>query len=140
MYLPDINVWLAITFESHGHHKISSAWFDGRTDGSCLFCRYTQSGYLRLSTNHAVFGEEARTLSEAWDCFDALAADSRTAYGREPLGLEHVWRNLTMRRTYSPKVWNDAYLAAFAVAGGLTLATFDLGFREYGGLDAEILT
>ena len=42
MFLPDINVWLALTFEVHYKHPAASAWFDAQVDGSCLFCRATQ--------------------------------------------------------------------------------------------------
>ena len=29
MHLPDINVWLALTFDSHAHHPAAKTWFDG---------------------------------------------------------------------------------------------------------------
>ena len=139
MYLPDINVWLALSFQAHGHHKAAVRWFDMREDESCKFCRQTQSGYLRLSTNPALFKNETQTLSNAWSCYDKLMGDPRVGYIQEPLGLEHVWREFTMRREFSHKVWNDAYLAAFAIVGGFRLSTFDGGFKEYGDLDVEIL-
>jgi predicted nucleic acid-binding protein len=28
MLLPDVNVWLALTFDSHIHHSAAKAWFD----------------------------------------------------------------------------------------------------------------
>ena len=40
---------------------------------------------------------------------------------------------------YSPKLWQDAYLAAFAVAAGLSLVTFDQGFRKFRRLQSIIL-
>ena len=42
--------------------------------------------------------------------------------------------------TFSPKVWNDAYLAAFARTAGLTLITFDRGFAQFTDLTAAILS
>jgi predicted nucleic acid-binding protein len=39
----------------------------------------------------------------------------------------------------SRKLWTDAYLAAFARAGGIGLATFDRGFRRHDGLDLILL-
>jgi predicted nucleic acid-binding protein len=44
-----------------------------------------------------------------------------------------------MGETYSPKIWNDAYLAAYALAAGLSLVTFDRGFAGYEELDHTIL-
>jgi hypothetical protein len=35
----------------------------------------------------------------------------------------------------APRHWTDAYLAAFAKAGGLRLVSFDGDFTRFGGLD-----
>ncbi len=71
MHLPDVNVWLALTFDSHVHHPDAKAWFDGLPAGAvCFFCRLTQQGLLRLATNPSVFGQHAVTLPEAWQKYD----------------------------------------------------------------------
>jgi predicted nucleic acid-binding protein len=57
----------------------------------------------------------------------------------EPENTESQWRALTQNQTYSPHVWNDAYLAAFAVAGGLQLVTFDKAFAQYQNLTRIII-
>jgi predicted nucleic acid-binding protein len=44
-----------------------------------------------------------------------------------------------MRETFSPKVWNDAFLAALAMTAGFDLVTFDKGFAQYAGLRFTIL-
>lgn len=41
--------------------------------------------------------------------------------------------------TVSPKLWMDAYLAAFAVTAGLTMVTIDVGFRQFSGLGQIVL-
>ncbi len=51
MLLLDVNVWLALTFDSHAHHPAAKLWFDALSGDLCLFCRSTQQGYLRLVTN-----------------------------------------------------------------------------------------
>ena len=139
MYLPDINVWLAMAFEAHGHHTAARDWFGEIREGGCYFCRFTQAGFLRLATNPTLLGGEALTLADAWSVYDRILADDRIDYSPEPIGLDHLWRELTMTRKRSPKVWNDAYLAAFAKAGGLQLVTFDSGFSKYKGVDCRIL-
>lgn len=139
MLLPDVNVWLALAFEVHYHHVAASAWFDKQDDGSCLFCRVTQSGFLRLSSNPALFQKEALTLSEAWSCYDKLLQDPRVDFIGEPLGMEQVWRKFTMGDSCSPKIWNDLYLAAFALCGKYSLVTFDGGFKKYSEIDLELL-
>ena len=66
MYLPDINVWLALAFEVHFHHRTAKAWFKGTGPDGCGFCRLTQQGFLRLAANPAVFGDEAVPMDVAW--------------------------------------------------------------------------
>ena len=139
MYLPDINVWLALTFEVHSHHSSAKFWFDSIDEESIAFCRLTQLGFLRLATNPAVFAEEALTLPDAWGCFDRFFEDSRIEFTLEPLGLEHFFRRFTSDSSYSPKLWNDAYLAAFSVTGNALLVSFDRAFRRYKPLACLIL-
>ena len=47
------------------------------------------------------------------------------------MGLSGLWPSLAGRATASPKVWMDAYLAAFAIKGDLTLVTLDRDFCSY---------
>ena len=58
-------------------------------------------------------------------------SDSRVYFDEEPESIESVWQHFTRNRTFSPKVWDDAYLAALAVTGNLKVLTFDRGFMEY---------
>ncbi|MFW5695751.1 MAG: TA system VapC family ribonuclease toxin [Alkalispirochaeta sp.] len=137
-YLPDINVLLALTFEAHQHHAVAAEWIERGSD--CRVCRVTQSGFLRLATNPALFGDESLTLSQAWNVYDTMMEDDRFSFWSEPLGLEHLWRRLTNVQSYSPKVWMDRYLAAFAIADSLTLVTLDGAFSSVSGLSVEVLT
>ncbi len=66
--------------------------------------------------------------------------DLRVGFASESSDVEKVWRKLSARETVSPKVWMDAYLAAFAIAGGFRLVTFDRAFLAFKGLDLELLT
>jgi uncharacterized protein len=139
-YLPDVNFWLALTFQSHQNHQSASSWFGALKRGdTCLFCRMTQQGFLRLATNPQAFGAEAVTLDVAWTLYDALLSDSCVGFVPEPPGIEPRWRTFSSPRTFSPKLWNDAYLAAFAVVANCELATFDKAFTQYSGLTVHQL-
>jgi hypothetical protein len=37
MLLPYVDVWLALTFDSHVHHPAAKTWFDALTDEGCFF-------------------------------------------------------------------------------------------------------
>jgi toxin-antitoxin system PIN domain toxin len=141
MYLPDVNVWLALTFDSHVHHPPAKTWFDGLPSGAtCFFCRLSQQGFLRLASNRKVFGKHALKLPDAWQKYDIFSSDPRVAFAEEPVDLERHWRGFTQTRSYSPQVWNDAYLAAFAVAASLEVVSFDTGFAQYTNLRCTILS
>jgi toxin-antitoxin system PIN domain toxin len=140
MRLPDVNVWLALTFDSHIHHPAAKAWFDSLTDEMCFFCRMTQQGFLRLATNKQVFGSSALTMTEAWEKYDIYAGDLRVSFAGEPGNLEALWRDYTKSQSFAHHVWNDAYLAAFARAAGLELVTFDKGFAQFDRLNCTILS
>ncbi len=69
-------------------------------------------------------------------------ADDALGFEAEPYALDAVWRQLTDGDTPSPKLWMDAYLAAFAITAGLRLVTLDTDFRNYmsHGLDLFLLS
>src|SRR5271165_7190679 len=91
--LPDVNVWVAMTFDSHMHHSSAKTWFDGLTDELLFFCRMTQQGFLRLATNPRVMGKHALTLNEAWQKYDTYLSDPRITFTGEPANIEAHWRN-----------------------------------------------
>jgi toxin-antitoxin system PIN domain toxin len=127
---PDINVWVALTYEGHVHHPVAAAWFVGlQPDAALVFCRFTQLGLLRLLTTAAVMGDEVMTQPQAWAVYDRWLQDPRVKFVDEPSEIESPFRTLTRRRHPATKDWADSFLAAFATAGQLTLVTFDRGLR-----------
>jgi toxin-antitoxin system PIN domain toxin len=126
-YFPDINVWIALTYEGHVHHRVARAWFDTLGGGVRLFfCRITQLGLLRLLSAEAVMGrDEAMSQSEAWETYDSWLGDYRVDFLDEPVALEPAFRSLTRLRHPAPKDWADSYLASFGSTSQLTVVTFD---------------
>jgi predicted nucleic acid-binding protein len=101
-------------------------------------CRVSQMGVLRILTNRKWLKDEARSAEEVWSAWTTLLADDRFRVLEEPLGLEQEWRRRTLRLAPGSMIETDTYLAAFAVAAGLTLLTFDRGFQRFPGLAVEI--
>jgi toxin-antitoxin system PIN domain toxin len=113
MYLPDINVWLALAFIAHAQHPRARAWFNGLAENHrCFFCRFTQQGFLRLANNPRAFPQVAITQTEAWKLYDSFLANPRIDVASEPPMLESMWRQFTQLPQFSPQLWSDAYLAA----------------------------
>jgi uncharacterized protein len=66
-------------------------------------------------------------------------ADERIAWADEPRGLEASWKKLAAGSRASPKLWMDAYFAAFAITGGYRLVTTDRAFKQFKCLDLLLL-
>lgn len=142
--LCDTSVWLALALPDHVHHQIARSWFEAVAEpATVLFCRSTQQSFLRLLTTErmlARYGNRPLSSEEAWSVYDTLMADDRIAFREaEPDDLEVRWKQNTKRPQATPKLWMDAYLAAFATAAGFRLVTFDKAFRQFPGLDLLVL-
>ena len=140
----DTSVWLALAIPGHVHHQLARAWLDSLDEPeSAIFCRATQQSLMRLLTRAAVFAtydREPLTNEQAWAVYDEMREDDRVGFhANEPPGIERYWREFSQRRTASPNVWMDAYLAAFARAADYTLVTADGDFRQFVGLDLVTL-
>ena len=142
MPLADSNIWLALALSKHEFHAVARAWLSARGPQEALFCRFTQQTFLRLLTTRAVLAPyRIPPLSNkaAWSVYDGLRADARILWANEPRGLEATWRKFTGGSKASPKLWMDAYLTAFAMAGGHQLVTTDKAFKQFKGLDLLVL-
>jgi toxin-antitoxin system PIN domain toxin len=143
--LADTNFWLALSLSKHLFHPAARDWFAARSVRTqILFCRPTQQSFLRLLTTDAAtrpYGIPPMTNAGAWKLYEALSADRRVAWAPEPQAedVERRWKGFAVRGTASPKLWMDAYLAAFATAGGHQLVTTDKAFGQFKGLDAIVL-
>jgi hypothetical protein len=70
-------------------------------------------------------GRNVRSQSECWSYYEKWIEGRKAALVPDPPNLDQSFRKLASGGSASPKVWADAYLSAFAEAGGFTLVTFD---------------
>ncbi len=144
--LLDSNVWVAATFSSHEFHGIAmDVLRHANRSQLVLLCRATEMSFLRLITSTrllARYGASGMTNRHALAVVSGLKAHPGIGWADEPPGTVALWRRLADRETASPKVWMDAYLAAFAIAGSLRLVTLDTDFKAYEaqGLKLSLLT
>lgn len=139
--LCDVNFLLPLCHEVHEHHSIAKGRLASvSAAGEFVVCRTSQLGLLRLLSTPAAMKESVCTTAAAWRVHDTLMADPRFEFRDGPAGLQARLREFTRGFPFSPKLWQDAYLAAFAVTAGLGLVTFDQGFGKFPGLQAEILS
>jgi len=133
--LVDSSVWVAAVFPQHPHHVQAQDELSIATPPApAVFCRATQQSFLRLITTPQIlraYAVEAMTNRSAWKTFELLRAHSSIVVHDEPPGTVALWHRLAAGDTASPKVWMDAYFAAFAISGGLRLVTLDRDFKRY---------
>ncbi len=143
-WLVDTTVWLALLEEKHVLHPTIMAWWQAlHEEDSILFCRSTQQSFLRLRTTDAVsaaYGLKPDTNVKAWQTFRTLLKDERIQLVEEPFSVELKWKALAAVGTASPKLWMDAYLAAFAITGSYGLVTTDKAFKQFKELDLLLLS
>lgn len=143
MTLPDVNIWLALTLSGHSHHAVARLWLDGQDAApGIFFCRATQQGLVRLLTTAEVlagYGIPPRSNRQAWEVVESFLADERIGFANEPAGVEEAWKTLALRDSASPKLWMDAWLAAFALRGGFQLVTIDNAFSQFEGLELLLM-
>jgi uncharacterized protein len=141
----DTNVWLAAVFAHHPSNALAQQALQRATPTEpANLCRATQQSFLRLASTPSLskgYGVSNMTNRDAWVTLDMLQALPQVRVIDEPTGVHARWRAFSNLDTASPKVWMDAYLAAFAISGGLRMVTFDGDFRNYmpRGLALELL-
>ena len=68
-----------------------------------------------------------------------LLTDERVDFWPEPFGLDDWLPRLFRYKVPTPSLVADAYLSAFALSRGVAVVTFDSGFRQFEGLELELL-
>ena len=142
-FLPDLNVWLALSIRGHVHHQPAADWLNSVKRSAILsFTRPTQSGLLRLLTTEQVISAYQAKISsndQAWRIVQDWLDLDYVEMAVEAHGIDGLFKQFGSHAKPSPKLWMDAYLAAFAVRGGHQLVTFDAGFSQLKGLQPVLL-
>lgn len=84
-------------------------------------------------------GEDVLSATDAWSTLAELMEDERVEFVREPVGIDSLLPTFFRYRVPANKLVGDAYLAAFAVSSARTFVTMDSGFRQFRGLQVELL-
>ncbi len=143
--LIDSNCWLAVAFDRHGSHKAAVTTIDETTaEFPACFCRATEQSIVRLLTTRAIqaiYESPIITNEGAIRLLNEWQSEPNVAFVDEPAATRKLWLHLANRNTASPKLWMDAYLAAFAISGDLRFVTNDRAFRQFEphGLDLQLL-
>ena len=133
--LLDANVWVALAAADHVHHERALRYWQEESGDSVAFCRVTALAFLRLVTNTRVMQHAVLTSGEAWALLQEWLKLPEVSLLGEPVGLDEQLGQFSRMLSIRPKLWTDAYLAAFAMAGNHRVVTFDGDFRKFTDLD-----
>src|SRR5882757_11302446 len=139
IFLPDVNIWVALTSNRHVHHALANEWLQGLEGDQLAFCRISELGFLRLLTNAHVMGKDALPPVEAWRVYDEWRSDDRVIFLPERANFGEQWRQFGNQISGGPNVWTDAYLAAFALQTNATVVTLDRTFLPLGKVEIKAL-
>jgi toxin-antitoxin system PIN domain toxin len=144
--LVDSNVWVALTFPAHSRHRTVRDWVAAATSESpLLWCRETQMSYLRLVSMPAIhrgYQVPRVTNADAFALLDELISMPNVlVVSAEPPEVWTLFRALALSVRTAPRVYMDAYLAAWAIAADVPLATLDADFEAFRahGLKLQLL-
>ncbi len=132
--LLDVSVWLPLSAPDHVHHARARRYWDTGSADQLAFCRVTALAFLRLTTNATVLGDAVLDGPSAWRGLRTWLDSPRVVFINEPPGIDEVLGRWVMEMDIHGGHWTDAYLAAFAVAAGCRLVSFDSDFKAYSGL------
>ncbi len=139
-FLCDVNLLVAFVIDAHEHSASATAWLDTIQRRQAIHvCRVSQLGFLRLITSPRIFADRALKPVDAWIAYDMMMRDDRFAFIEEPKALRSSFREFSDSLQKGAMIGTDVYLAAFAHAADLQIATFDSGFRRFAGLSVHQL-
>jgi toxin-antitoxin system PIN domain toxin len=133
--ITDVNVVFALMNERHIHHQRVFDWLDHQEPGFTMgICRLVQMALIRLLSNASAMDGDPLSLSACWRVYADLINDASFKFVPEPRGFQPAWIELCQPFGASPKVLNDAYLAAIAQTMKIPLVTLDKDFRQFSGI------
>ena len=145
--LIDANVWIAVSFEAHDQHVLAKRFFATTSlSRPALLCRATEQSWLRLLTTPALHRRYDSLPVSNRDALimlsDTLELPNVRLVEVEPSGVRALWQRLAAIPSASPKVWMDAYLAAFTIRHDVEFVTLDRDFKNFekDGLKLQLLT
>ena len=135
--LPDVNVLVALMWESHLHHARARHWFAGLGDDVVATCSVTQTGFVRVSSNPNVL-TDAISVREATAILSALV--HRPSHRFLPDDRGYIDNPLVPHdRLVGHRQVTDAHHLAIARAHDASVVSFDQGMKTLGDSSVNLL-
>lgn len=136
MGLLDVNVLVALVWDSHVHHAATRDWFAANSHRGWETCPVTESGFVRVSSNAKVL-PQAIGVDAARAVLSALRAADGHAFVVDDVSIADA----DVPRISGHRQVTDAHLLTLARRQGLRVVTFDRGLLALAGEDdVELLS
>jgi toxin-antitoxin system PIN domain toxin len=133
--LPDLNVWLALTWPGHSHHRQAVHYWEQQAADQVLFCTVTALGLVRLVSQPKLMGVAVKNAAEASALLHALCQQPGVQLAEPEHNGWEVFHQLLQSAELPARLCTDAHLAALAIANGWRLVSFDRDFERFEGLE-----
>lgn len=133
MALLDVNVLVALAWDSHVHHVPARSWFAERAASGWATCPVSESGFVRVSSNprvlpHPIAVEDARMVLR-----QMRAASGHRFLTDDVSPVDEDVPSLTGHRQVT-----DAHLLTLARRNAMPLVTFDVGIASLAGSTVDV--
>ncbi len=135
MDLLDVNVLVALAVEEHIHYQSAMEYWKSEAAETLAISRISMLGFLRILGSSAAMAGQPLSSQDAWRIYLKVHGDPSFRFVSEPELIEVVLERFVESQSFNSRSWTDAYLAAFAIAGGHRLVSFDSDFSKFEGLD-----
>ena len=138
VFLPDVNIWVALSDPAHAGHEQATAWLLASQGARLLLCPVTEAGFVRIAASPLV---GKKTIAEAMRMLVEIAALPNVAH----LPVAPSWLELAepfARRLHGYRQVTDALLLGLAIRNDAVLVTLDRSIQALAGQEfqANLLT
>jgi len=129
VYLPDVNVLIALSDPEHSGHRAAEMWHSGIGSARFCLCPVTEAGFVRLRTNPSVGGE---SISSAIALLIGITALPNCGH----LPIKDSWLSLIQPltpRLHGYRQVTDALLLGLAIRNHAVLVTLDRNLKALAG-------
>ena len=137
-YLPDVNIWVALSDPAHTAHELATEWLLGSRGARLLLCPVTEAGFVRIAAS-PLLGK--KSIADAVRMLREIAALPNVAH----LPVAPTWLKLIeplTPRLLGHRQVTDALLLGLAMHNGAILVTLDRAIQALAGeaYAASVLT
>jgi toxin-antitoxin system PIN domain toxin len=128
-YLPDVNIWVALSDPAHIAHEQATEWLLGSHGARLLLCPVTEAGFVRIAASPLV---GKKSIADAMRMLEEIAALPNVAN----LPVSFSWLELIQPiapRLLGYRQVTDALLLGLAIRNGAILVTLDRAIQALAG-------